>query len=411
MKRLFRRLGPGARMALNLTGVNGIFWFAWAFGNYQNIYLQEVGFTASELGVLNAIASAVGIASVAFWGMVSDRIGSVKKVLIAVLGGGALLYGLVPLIPRGLPATVLLLTIALPVVNFFRGSMSTFAENILVRNSNELRLNYGLLRSIGSFLFTVGSLIISALLPFVGVENTFWISGLLMLIPIGFAFFSRDPGTRRRKAQPAPQPQEKKKGGLHLGELFHNQAYVFFLVFAMFFYICTTCEANYIPYYMSTIQVPSEQYGILMGYRALLEIPFLLLMVKLRRKFPLRILVVFSPLLMAMECLGFGLFAGNLPGMLVCCTFYGLGNGLFIGSSLNYLYELAPDHLKASAQAFFVAVSSVAGILGNLLGGVFFDALGARFFYGLVGGLFLFSALIFVLSLLWERKRGAPQAA
>ena len=410
MKRLFRRLGPGARMALNLTGVNGIFWFAWAFGNYQNIYLQEVGFTASELGVLNAIASAVGIASVAFWGMVSDRLGSVKKVLIAV-GGGPLLYGLVPLIPRGLPATVLLLTIALPVVNFFRGSMSTFAENILVRNSNELRLNYGLLRSIGSFLFTVGSLIISALLPFVGVENTFWISGLLMLIPIGFAFFSRDPGTRRRKAQPAPQPQEKKKGGLHLGELFHNQAYVFFLVFAMFFYICTTCEANYIPYYMSTIQVPSEQYGILMGYRALLEIPFLLLMVKLRRKFPLRILVIFSPLLMAMECLGFGLFAGNLPGMLVCCTFYGLGNGLFIGSSLNYLYELAPDHLKASAQAFFVAVSSVAGILGNLLGGVFFDALGARFFYGLVGGLFLFSALIFVLSLLWERKRGAPQAA
>ena len=209
MKRLFRRLGPGARMALNLTGVNGIFWFAWAFGNYQNIYLQEVGFTASELGVFNAIASPVGIASVAFWGMVSDRIGSVKKVLIAVLGGGALLYGLVPLIPRGLPTTVLLLTIALPVVNFFRGSMSTFAENILVRNSNELRLNYGLLRSIGSFLFTVGSLIISALLPFVGVENTFWISGLLVLIPIGFAFFSRDPGTRRRKAQPAPQPQEK----------------------------------------------------------------------------------------------------------------------------------------------------------------------------------------------------------
>ena len=38
----FSRLGPGAKQALNLTGVNGIFWFAWAFGNYQNIYLQQV---------------------------------------------------------------------------------------------------------------------------------------------------------------------------------------------------------------------------------------------------------------------------------------------------------------------------------------------------------------------------------
>ena len=170
MKRLFSRLGPGAKQALNLTGVNGIFWFAWAFGNYQNIYLQQVGFAPSQLGLLNAIASAVGIASVAFWGMVSDRLGSVKKVLIAVLGGGALFYSLVPLIPAGTAYTVLALTIALPLINFFRGSMSTFAENLLVRNCNELRLNYGLLRGLGSILFTVGSLIISSLLPFVGED-------------------------------------------------------------------------------------------------------------------------------------------------------------------------------------------------------------------------------------------------
>lgn len=402
MKRLFSRLGPGAKQALNLTGVNGIFWFAWAFGNYQNIYLQQVGFSPSQLGLLNAIASAVGIASVAFWGMVSDRLGSVKKVLIAVLGGGALFYSLVPLIPAGTAYTVLALTIALPLINFFRGSMSTFAENLLVRNCNELRLNYGLLRGLGSILFTVGSLIISSLLPFVGVENTFWLCGVLMLIPIAFTFFSREPSAGAR-------PEKKRGGGMHLGELFQNQAYLLFLGFSLIFYICTTCEANYIPYFMAAVDVPSEQYGVLMGYRALFEVPFLLLMVRLRRRFPLRILVIFSPVLMALECLGFFLFARSLPTMLLFCTFYGLGNGLFIGSSLNYLYELAPDHLKASAQAFFVAVSSVAGILGNLLGGVLFDGVGAAPFYAVVAGLFLLSALIFYLSIRWEKK--SAQAA
>ena len=400
--RLFSRLGPGAKQALNLTGVNGIFWFAWAFGNYQNIYLQQVGFAPSQLGLLNAIASAVGIASVAFWGMVSDRLGSVKKVLIAVLGGGALFYSLVPLIPAGTAYTVLALTIALPLINFFRGSMSTFAENLLVRNCNELRLNYGLLRSLGSILFTVGSLIISSLLPFVGVGNTFWLCGVLMLIPIGFTFFSREPSA-------GAKPAKKKGGGMHLGELFQNRAYLLFLGFSLIFYICTTCEANYIPYFMAAVDVPSEQYGVLMGYRALFEVPFLLLMVRLRRRFPLRILVIFSPVLMALECLGFFLFARSLPTILLFCTFYGLGNGLFIGSSLNYLYELAPDHLKASAQAFFVAVSSVAGILGNLLGGVLFDGVGAAPFYAVVAGLFLLSALIFYLSIRWEKK--SAQAA
>ena len=366
MKRLFSRLGPGAKQALNLTGVNGIFWFAWAFGNYQNIYLQQVGFSPSQLGLLNAIASAVGIASVAFWGMVSDRLGSVKKVLIAVLGGGALFYSLVPLIPAGTAYTVLALTIALPLINFFRGSMSTFAENLLVRNCNELRLNYGLLRGLGSILFTVGSLIISSLLPFVGVGNTFWLCGVLMLIPIAFTFFS---------GSPAPAPGRRKSGAA----------------------VCTwgscsrtgpTCcfwasprsrvlrGPNYIPYFMAAVDVPSEQYGVLIGLPG-----------PVRGTLP----AADGPAAGG----GSPCYSGNLlpgphgpgvPGLFSLCPvpahhaavlhLLRPGQRLFIGSSLNYLYELAPDHLKASAQAFFVAVVLGGGILGNLLGGVLFDGVG-----------------------------------
>ena len=59
MKRLFSRLNENGRQALILIGVNGIFWFAWAFGCYQTVYLQSIGFTASSIGLLNAIASAV----------------------------------------------------------------------------------------------------------------------------------------------------------------------------------------------------------------------------------------------------------------------------------------------------------------------------------------------------------------
>ena len=131
-------------------------------------------------------------------------------------------------------------------------------------------------------------------------------------------------------------------------------------------------------------------------------------MVRLRQRFPLRVLVLSAPVLMALECLGFGLFVHSLPGMMVCCTFFGLGNGLFIGSSLNYVYELAPDNLKASAQAFFASVSSVAGILGNLAGGIVFDAIGAKPFYIAVGCAYILSSLIFLLSF---RHKKAGRAA
>lgn len=388
MKRVFARMEYNSRQALLQVGVNGLFWFAWAFGCYQTVYLQSVGFTASQLGILNAISSGVGIASVSFWGMVSDRIGSLRKVLITILISAGVLYGLTPVMPTA-PAA---LTAFLPLVNFFRGSSSTFAENILVRNCNELRLNFGMLRSAGSILFTIGSLIISSVLYDVGVRNTFWITGVLMLPVILCTIFVREPAARS-------SPTEREPGAKpDPARLFHNESYVMFLIFTFLFYIAASCESNFIPYFMESEGVPSGQYGLLLAYRALLEVPFLLLMVKLRRKFPLRVLVVCSALLMAMECLGFGLFARSLPTMLLFCTFFGLGNGLFIGSSLNYVYELAPSNLKASAQAFYAAASSVAGILGNLVGGLVFDAIGAELFYLVIAGMYVLSVLVFVLS-------------
>lgn len=393
------RLPNGGRQALILTGANSLFWLAWSFSSYQTVYLQEVGFSASQLGLLNALTSGVSIASLAFWGMVSDRIRSLRKVLITVLVGGAVLFALIPAIPTGLPSSPLLLLTLIPVVYFFRGSMSPYAENLLVRNANELRLNYGLLRSVGSFLFTAGGLAITALLPLVGVPSTFWLSGVMMIPVVILTLLAREPN-----AQPAQSvPKEK----LDLSQLFRNKSYVAFLVFGFLFYIAANCEASFFPYFIQGVGVPTDRYVVALSYRAFLEIPFLLLMVKLRRRFSLGRLVVAAAVLMAVECVFLGLFANSLMSILLCATFFGLGNGLFIGSSLNYLYELAPSHLKASAQAFFSAVSSVAGILGNLLGGLVFDAMGAKPFYLFVATLYFLSVGVFLLTQRQPRKKAA----
>lgn len=393
------RLPNGGRQALILTGANSLFWLAWSFSSYQTVYLQEVGFSASQLGLLNALTSGVSIASLAFWGMVSDRIRSLRKVLITVLVGGAVLFALIPAIPTGLPSSPLLLLTLIPVVYFFRGSMSPYAENLLVRNANELRLNYGLLRSVGSFLFTAGGLAITALLPLVGVPSTFWLSGVMMIPVVILTLLAREPN-----AQPAQSvPKEK----LDLSQLFRNKSYVAFLVFGFLFYIAANCEASFFPYFIQGVGVPTDRYVVVLSYRAFLEIPFLLLMVKLRRRFSLGRLVVAAAVLMAVECVFLGLFANSLMSILLCATFFGLGNGLFIGSSLNYLYELAPSHLKGSAQAFFSAVSSVAGILGNLLGGLVFDAMGAKPFYLFVATLYFLSVGVFLLTQRQPRKKAA----
>lgn len=57
----------------------GHFWAAMAVGNYQTVYLQSIGFPATDFGLLNAIACAVAIFAMTFWGTVSDRIGACAK--------------------------------------------------------------------------------------------------------------------------------------------------------------------------------------------------------------------------------------------------------------------------------------------------------------------------------------------
>ena len=79
--RRLRSLSPEMAETLRLAGVQGIFWAAMAVGNYQTVYLQSIGFPATDFGLLNAIACAVAIFAMTFWGTVSDRIGDYKKLL------------------------------------------------------------------------------------------------------------------------------------------------------------------------------------------------------------------------------------------------------------------------------------------------------------------------------------------
>lgn len=403
--KLIKRLGPVRIQAIKITALGGAFWFAWAFSCYQGVYLQKNGFSPSQMGMLNAISAAVAIASVAFWGMMSDRIGSIKKVVFTVLIFGMGLFALVPLIPTGKSYTHVLFLTLLPALNFFRASMAPMHDNLEVRSCNEMRLNFGMVRAFGSLCFTIGSLIISALLVnTLDVSSTFWISFLLMIPAIVLTLFIKDPSSPKKIES---KDNTKKREKLDVSPLLKNKKYIAFLIFGFIFYIGTNSGGSFIPYYMESIGVNSDRYGLFLAYRALMEIPFLLLMNKLRRHFKLEHLLMVGTVLMGLESFFFSIFARSLFGLLASTTFFGLGNGLFIGSSLNYVYELAPDNLKATAQSFYTAVASVAGIVGNLLGGVVFAAVGATNFYMIVFLVYMTSATVFFLSNKSKKKEVA----
>ena len=55
------------------------YWFASCFCSYLTIFLQSIGWKTSDVGIINSLNSAVGVVSTPFWGTLSDKIRSIKK--------------------------------------------------------------------------------------------------------------------------------------------------------------------------------------------------------------------------------------------------------------------------------------------------------------------------------------------
>lgn len=118
-----------------MAGLNGIYWFAMSFSCYQAVYLQNEGFSASSWDFKRAcFGSGHSVRFLLRYDQRQNRLR--QRILVMILTTGVGLYALIPLIPTGLPVSPVLFLIFIPLINFFRGSMTNFTDNILVRNCN-----------------------------------------------------------------------------------------------------------------------------------------------------------------------------------------------------------------------------------------------------------------------------------
>ncbi len=382
------------RQELLLIGFAVFFWFATAISAYLTVWLQEEGFSSSQLGVINAVASGVGILVITLTGVISDRIGSLVKTLILclIIGFGA--YSLIPFLPcHAMAFTVFVLVLS--AMSLFRNPMTSLAENLLVRNCNELSLNYGRIRSSASLAYCLGGLAATGVIAWIGTGGTFWLGGLLGIPAIVFAFFIRDPD--------GIQDHTEANFRRDTMALIQSRPYLI-LIFSVFVYqMGHVCRLNFLPYYMQGIGLDPGKYGVLLAYSAILEIPSLMVLSLARKRFDYRQLLIIAVVLQLTEVVLMGTVCSSLPALLLITTLYGLGNGLYLAAVLNYVYVLAPMSLRASAQAFYQAFASIACIIGNLIGGVAFEQMGAKSFYLSLGILYILSATLLVCNKSQER--------
>ena len=393
---------------LRFTVLQFVYWFVMAIGNYQTVYLQSRGYNATTIGLINAVLSAVTIMATPVWGMISDRIRSIRRVFLLTLIVGSVLFAFIPAI-IGLPVlSAPLMLVYLSLVYFFRNPANAMMDNWLVRYSNQKGVDYGSIRSFGSLGYAICGVLIAGAVSSFGTAWTFPVCSAMMALVVAMSLRTDD-------AKPvAPATGAPAREAFNPLTLFKNYYFTTFLAFSLLLYIVINSAAAFLPYLLEEVGVSSIRYGLITAYMATLEIPMLLAARPLRRRAPLYALCIASGFSYAAACLLLGTCAHSLGMIVAIETLSGVGSGLLIASAANYIYTLTPENLKATGQSIFVAVTALSGIAGNLIGGAVVDALSAPLLYcimgvtGLISALFLLGTIVIGAKLL---KQSPPERA
>lgn len=370
---------------------------------YTSVYLQSLGYTATRVSLVQSLCSLIGIIAPTFWGIMSDKRRTIKWILLICFISSACLY---PFIPKAAAIMLCVFQWELPLVliiapldNFFRMPARQLTENYVVRTSYEKRLNFGFIRACGSFAYAVTGMILGQILDRIGGPlTTFWLYPI-SVIPVALLCATIND---KESFQGAAKKKLTFKE-MNFSSLFKNYYYVTFLIYSVILFLPVSSSQTFLSYYLSDLGISTTVYATICGLRAAAEIPMMLLFRKLQRRIPLQTLLLFSAVIYCLESTLL-FFISSKFWIIFVCTLHGLGGGIKIAAAANYIYILAPNNLKATAQTMNGAASSIAGIIAPLIGGVLVDKIGAGNYFLICGIIIAIAGFLFAVSFPFGEK-------
>ena len=390
---------PRDRTYLRLSVMQFFFWFGAATGTYLTVFLLQRGFQPSQVGFITATNSAVVILAGPFWGTIADKVRSIRKVFLFCMAVSIVLWTLVPLsariflgpidFPWGVFGPLALMYLVIPMSAFFRMPAHSLMDAYTVQNSHLGGVSYGHVRLWGSIGWTVMCMILSYLLPRWGVETAFYMYGLAFL-PIYLLMW----GAKGSDVVKASKEKRTFKS-MGFGRLFKSYYFITYLFFAMLMHMPVVVSMTYLPFLVDSVGGDTAMIGLVAGYKALLEIPTLLLMKPLREKFPLPVAIGTAAVLYIIEALLYTRVT-HFYQIIALQTLHGLGGGFMIGAATNYVYTMAPEGLNSTAHTMLGAVNSTAGIIGSIAGGFLIMAVGISRSYFFIAITLCFALIYFI---------------
>lgn len=360
-----------------------------AYWTFINVYYNSIGLTGTEIGLVNTLAPLVAIFAATLWGVVNDRLGN-PRLLLLIAAPGNVVASLLLSTAHSFGAIL----VFAGVLAFFNSAIPPLMDNTTLRLLGDRRGQYGQYRVAGSFGYIITTLVVGWFFGLAGLRMLFPVYAAIMVV---FALVSSR----------LPSMSIRMSGSLWsgLGQMVRQPTWLLFAVSAMLLWISNNGTMNFIGITVKTMHGSDFLVGLVSMMSAVAEIPILLTGERLLRKLGHTRLLVTSFITFTIR----GALLAMMPApewAAVISLLGGLSFALFWTSAVVYANESAPAHLKSTAQGLLFSILNIANMAGALFSGWLFDELGFRgLFWGLAAisfsGLVVFSA-----GRLFFRRRG-----
>nr|WP_090855856.1 MFS transporter [Paraliobacillus sp. PM-2] len=337
--------------------------------SFLPLLLQYRGLTGSEIGWVLAVGPTVSIFSQPFWGYMSDKYQTVKRILMICLIGlliSSVFFFQMTILP--------LLLMMAGIYYFFTAPIGALADSLAQRRADALAISFGSIRTWGSIGFAVSSLVVGQVLDIIGIQYLlvpYLIMGLLALM---VCFRLADVNV---DVDPIQFSDLKK--------LFRNRPYIIFLVLILFMTITHRTNDSYIGLFIEQLGGNESIIGVAWFIGVASEaIVFAFAHLWFRKFHPLFFIIV-AGILFTIRWFLYAFI--NEPFIIVGLqVFHGLTFGVFYLSAFQYITRLIPKSLQSTGHLVFMSVFfGLSGIVGSLGGGTIIDLFGANTLYLYMG--------------------------
>ena len=357
--------------------ITGGFWMAFCVVTaYAAVYLQGIGCTNAELGLILALGNVGGALLSPVLGARIDRNRNLRhaaviNVLLAVQAALLVVLRLHPRHDLLTAACYVLYMAAMMPVNAVNLDLCVRLERA------KAPLNFGLARSMGSFSFVILSTLLGVItarwghlsLPFAGLA-------VIALQFFGNRIIDRD----LREAESALPPDEtaaaEKSSSLPVF-IRENRMFCLMLFGTIIIFIAHNMDGNFLINEIRALGGDTAVMGYVAAFTAIVEVPVMMFASKLPKKWSTVQYIRLSFVFFVLKILAYAL-APTIPLFFAARILQAPSYALYTVLIVGYADRQVARKDSAKAQSLAFSMTTVGSVLASLIGGAMFDAAGVK---------------------------------